>query len=144
MTHAELKETIRQAIINYKSSKEYLELTDKEAISNLNRILCENIEAYLMYFGEEISDVSLEQLYSIYRMIILHSVFLVREGIISDESNHTINFIKPEAGWLQNFFVLCYLANEIYDLLPDCQINDEFISYITSTFYRLKDDILQD
>ena len=145
MTHDELKETIRQSIINYKSTKEYLELSDKETISNMNRILCENIGTYLgYYFGGDIPTVLYRQLECIYRLIIAHSTFLVREGIISDETKHAIDFVKGEAGWLKNFFVLYYLANEIYDLLPDCEINDEFISYITTAFACLKDNILQD
>lgn len=145
MTYSELKETIRQSLINYKSTKEYLELSNKEAISNMNRILCENIGMYLgCYFGGDIPIVLYRQLECIYSLIIAHSNFLVREDIISDETKHAIDFVKGEAGWLQDFFVLYHLADEIYDLLPDCEINDEFISYITTAFSCLKDDILQD
>ena len=144
MTHSELKEAIRERIVNYITTKEYLELTTKEAISNLNRILCENVEMYLRYFGGDISNHLYKQLKSIYIMIIAHSSFLVREDMISDECEHAIDFIKGEVNFFDNLFVLCYLADEIYDVLPDCELNDDFMSYVTRLFQCIKDDILQD
>ena len=96
------------------------------------------------YFGGDIPIALYRQLECIYRLIVAHSTFLVREGIISDETKHAIDFVKGEAGWLQDFFVLYHLADEICDLLPDCELNDDFMSYVTRLFQCIKDDILQD